>query len=68
MPRSKDLTQAAKDATEEGFFQCERELVTSTTDLNDAIATLKRCLVGFKRSVRATGTPPAHTASPDPLP
>ena len=62
------MTQAAKNATEDDFFQCEGELVTSTFDLNEAIATLKRCLVGFKRSVRATGTPPAHTASPDPLP
>ena len=65
MPRSKDMTQAAKDATEDGFFQCERELVTSTADLNEAITTLKRSLAGFKRSVRDWAHLPTHTASPD---
>ena len=46
------MTQAAKDAADNDFFQCERELVTSTADLNEAMSTLKRCAAGFKRSVR----------------
>ena len=67
MPRSKDMTQAAKDATEDEFFQCERELVTSTADMEQAIKTLKRSLAGFRQSVRATGPTHTHTASPDML-
>ena len=67
MPRSKDMTQAAKDASEDGFFQCERELVTSTADMSEAIKMLKRCLAGFRLSVRRRLGPHTHTASPDML-
>ena len=67
MPRSKDMTKAAKDAADDDLFQCECALVTSSADLAEAMNMLRRSAAGFKRSVRGWATPTC-THSPDLLP